>query len=231
MSAKREMRISVTALDEWWYYRTGLSYATGEHALSLEAFVRRLRRLDPPTPALRRGTLLHRHLETEGRDAEAAEFIRFDCDVEIERPAVREMRVLKEYRLSPSLTVTLSGRIDGLLGRTVVDYKGSSRAPSYASYDDISGAPVEGGAHPWQWRCYLDMLPDCDRHRFECFTMYDPRRGEHAWRVVRHERFTMERYQALGRDVARALSDYVEMLFGLERAGLVRLGPRGVVTD
>jgi len=63
-----------------------------------------------------------------------------------------ELPVTKEYNTGFG-KITLSGRVDKVLGSSVTDYKVSDKPPQLQMYQDSL-----------QWRAYLDML-DC--HRFE----------------------------------------------------------------
>ena len=213
--ARRKLRISATDLDGYEYYLHALKF-DGTPAMEMSDLISRLKRLDPETEAMRRGHLLHRYLETEGR--EAGEYFDFQCDVEMPRASAVEVPVTKRYDID-GIEVTLAGRCDAIRGHTVVDYKGSGRDPDYESY-----------LTAWQWRAYLAMLPECTDFAYECFTVYNPYKGSTVWRVVRYTQIPLQRYDGLEKDVEGAVRGYVSLLLFLEEQGHIRLGPRGVLS-
>ena len=84
-------------LDGWEYYKSS--------NLSHSEFLRRLRRMDPPSKAMHDGTMFHRYMETQGR--EFSHFFEWKCDVTMEKPTATEVPVTKKYEIGGRV-VTLS---------------------------------------------------------------------------------------------------------------------------
>ena len=136
--------ISVSNLE---LYRTWRA----DDELGLEWLLRRLRAEEPQTPAMAAGEALHKALEdsslgevSELRSGPYHFYVQCDCSIEL--PQARELRIEKDYD-----GLTVRGRVDGLIGRSVIDYK------TTASFD--ADRLLEG----YQWRFYLDLL---DAHVF-----------------------------------------------------------------
>jgi hypothetical protein len=119
--------------------------------MDFEALLTRLRGQEPPGPNMLAGRAFHKLLEnaTEGGEWFAAEQdgIRFDfaIDEEISLPKVRELKAERLFQ-TPSGPVTLVGKVDGLQGITIHDYKLTER------FD------AERYADSYQWRSYLLMF-------------------------------------------------------------------------
>ena len=212
------MRISVTDLDSWEFYKHGTKF-DGSPFLTLDDYVLRLRRMEHPSPAAATGRLVHEFLETLG-DTPHARFVSVKCDIALERPDAVEVPVTREWRVC-GIPVVLSGRVDAIVGRTVVDYKTSRRAPDYEA---LSGA--------WQWRAYLAMLPECDRFRYDCFQVADAQAGRvESVEIRKRESFELPRHSGIESEVEGQLSSYVDFLRHLAASrDDVVLGRRGVVS-
>ena len=139
----KHTRISVTDLDSYQYYLTS--------ELSLDDFLRRLRRQDPPTEAMAAGIAWHNVLELaqEGQSIGKIDMDGFSFHVKatasISLPPIRELKGEKVYWFG-DLGVTLVGVVDGMDGVTVIDHK-------------LTGRPdMERFASSWQWKAYLEMF-------------------------------------------------------------------------
>ena len=198
------MRISVTDVDSYQYYRNS--------NLSTEEFVRRLRRESPPTDALRLGTALHALLEdlTLGEpptfvyngphwyyEKEGFTFDFSQVEVTLEEPNLVEAKFEKVYDLGVLGEVTLVGKVDAIRGNQIIEYK-TTKQVDIDRYRDL-----------FQWKAYLDMLPDmqsCKWHIFRHRT-----KGSHCV-IQRHHTLTLYRYDELADDVRGLLYEYVEFI-------------------
>ena len=154
----------------------------------------------PETEAMRVGTALHKALELSSTgmfDVLSFGGYRFqiECDIEIPAMQVKEFRSSKRYG-----DLTVSGQCDGIVGRTVYDYKttGIFNAERY----------LDG----YQWRYYLDIF-GLDVFRWLVFGI-EPDRYQVGTYIVRDfHRLETGRYGALHEDCAALARDFQEFLF------------------
>ena len=149
--------------------------------------------LDRPTEAMLRGTAFHKALEhaQSGDDRDEITIdgftFHFQCDIDLELPAVREIRRSKDYG-----DVSVSGKVDALMGTSVYDHKTTSYFDS------------ERYLSKYQWRYYLDIF-EADRFTWNIFEMRDagdidnPR----TWSVVNFHQLEQYRYPSLEEDCKR----------------------------
>lgn len=165
----------------------------GDEEPSLEDLIRFLT-VDEPSPAMLAGTAFHKALELalDGEHATLeANGYKFRLDAgEIELPAIREMRAQGQYG---ALTVT--GQVDGLHGRTVIDHKTTARVYPERYLDGC------------QWKFYLDLF-DADVFRWYLFQIKEI--GEREYTVAAPQELTAYRYPGLHDDCARLASDYFD---------------------
>lgn len=137
------IRLSVSDLDAMLYWRDSDD--------DLETFLKQLRREEPPGPNMLASRAFHSLLENS---SEGGEFFaterdgwRFDfaIDQEIALPQIRELKAEMPFD-TPSGPVTLVGKVDGLQGITVHDYKLTERFDVERYMDSL------------QWRSYLAMF-------------------------------------------------------------------------
>jgi hypothetical protein len=137
------IRLSVTDLDGYLYW-------LDSEDMDLSEFVARLRGQQEPSPQMLAGRAFHKLLE----DATAGELSRcevegfefhFGLDHEMALPEIRELKGERVFS-TPSGPVTLVGKVDGLAGISVRDYKLTER------FD------AERYADSYQWRSYLTMF-------------------------------------------------------------------------
>ena len=116
------------------------------------------------------------------------------------------MPILRRFAIS-GIEVVLSGRVDALSGRTLVDYKSTSR-PN-----------VEMLLDSYQWRCYMMMLPDVERFLYEVFHL---QWGRLYHRMLDH--FTLEIYkcEAAEQQAIDYLHEYIDCLCELHSDGYLR---------
>ena len=138
------LRLSVTDLDQYLYWK-------GNEDMEFATLLMRLRGEEPPGHNMLAGRAFHKLLENanEGDEHFAAEQdgIRFDFAIEeeIALPVIRELKAERIIQ-TPSGPVTLVGKVDGLQGITVNDYKLTERFEA------------ERYADSYQWRSYLFMF-------------------------------------------------------------------------
>jgi hypothetical protein len=187
------MRLSVTDLDSYLYWK-------GSEDMDLDALLRRLRREEPPTPAMLAGTAFHSLLENADTcdlsNAEQDGFkFRFDLESAIALPQIKELKAehLVQTTAGP---VVLVGKVDGLRGSTIIDYKLTER------FD------AERYADSYQWRCYL-MIFRAQRFTYEVFQC---RHTDDAIVVSEHHPLTFYAYPGMEQDVLRELAGLAELV-------------------
>ena len=187
------IRLSVTHLDGYRYWRDN-------EDVPLNVLLARLRGDEPPTQAMLAGRAFHSFLEhaTIG-DVHVATVDGFEFDFaldqEIELPAVRELKAecLME---TPSGPVTLVGKVDGLHGTTVRDYKLTEQFNA------------EKYADSYQWRCYLSMF-ESQTFVYDVFqARYDGPRIV----IYDYHRMSFSAYPGMRADVQREVSALAEIV-------------------
>ena len=181
--------------------------------LGLEWLLRRLRGEEPQTPAMAAGEALHAALEhSESGDASQLAYgdYRFyiRCDAEIELPQARELKIEKRYG-----DLLVRGRVDGLIGRQVIDYKTTAQFDA----DRLLESP--------QWKFYLDML-DADDFLWKIFVMgpfadfSEAGRLLHTYQIYQVHELRQYRYQGLEDDCQQLAADFWGFARELDAAGL-----------
>lgn len=148
---------------------------------------------DEPSEAMLAGTAFHKAIElvSEGEHDElTANGYIFRVTGDIELPAVREMRAYGQYG---ELTVT--GQVDGIHGRLVIDHKTTSRfdADRY-----LAG---------YQWRFYLDVF-GADTFQWNVFEIADE--GHKTYSVKAPQVLKAYRYPGLHDDCAKLAGEYLD---------------------
>lgn len=199
--------VSVSNLElfRWW---------RASDDLGLEWLLRRLRGEEPQTVAQAAGEALHRALEScspgETSDLRSGAFrfyIRCDCEVEL--PQARELWIEKQYG-----DLVVRGRVDGLIGKQVIDYKTTS------AFD--ADRLMEG----YQWRFYLDML-GADTFLWQVFVMdafgdfAEADEGlVHCYEIYQMHELTQHRYEGLEADCRALAGEFWDFACELDRAGV-----------
>ncbi|TMN18497.1 hypothetical protein [Pseudoxanthomonas sp. X-1] len=149
---------------------------------------------DNPSEAMLAGTAFHKALEDaapgEYTEMEALghKFILPDCDLAL--PTIRELR---SYGMYGPLRVT--GQVDGLQGRRVIDHKTTSRFDAERYLDG------------YQWRYYLDLF-EADVFRWNVFVV---KRVDHqVYEVSPPQTLEAYRYPGMRQDCERLAADYYE---------------------
>lgn len=194
------MRLSVSDLDQYLYWRE-------EEDHPLETLLKRLRREEPPTEELLAGRAFDSFLEhaTEG-DYDVIEYdghrFMIDPKVVIERPTFAQLKGELEVKTDAG-PVTLVGKLDGIVGKTIRDYKLTGR------FD------AERYMESYQWRCYLLMF-NCQVFQYEIFvgkrTGQTKQDGHPIWTISEHHRMPLFSYRHLWHDVHAAVSDFASFL-------------------
>ena len=190
------LRVSASDIDSFRYYRES-------EGMDLTAFLDRMRRKEPPTPAMLAGAALHKALESaEPGDYGAlkADGYSFDiqADAEVDLPDIRERKSARDYIVG-DCAVTLVGKVDAIRGRRIDDHKFTAR------FD------AERFLSSYQWRIYLEI-----------FGAYEFRWNVFAGREVEPNRYVISaihplrtfRYPGMGEDVARELALFVDFIRG-----------------
>lgn len=188
------MRISVTDLDSFRYFQ--------ESDMTLDEFLARLRREEPPTQAMLAGRALHKALELLQGDfdvpvmeCDGHTFI-FDAEIEMTLPRVRELK--GEMQVStPYGMATLVGVVDGIDGLTVRDYKLTERFDAERYIDST------------QWRAYLTMFA-ADAFDYEVFIGREV--GDKRYAISDHQRLRVNRYAGMEDEVKRAVCEFAGFL-------------------
>ena len=153
----------------------------------------------PETEAMRVGTALHKVLElssagTFDKVCSDGYTFRFDCDIEIPAMQVKEFRSNKRYG-----DLTVSGQCDGIIGRTVYDYK----TTGFFSTDKY----LDG----YQWRYYLDIF-GLDVFRWLVFVIEPDRQDSCLYSVREFHQLEALRYSGLHTDCMALAKDFQDFL-------------------
>lgn len=190
------IRLSVSDVDQLGYY------LDHDH-MDMKELLARLRRQEPETEAMRIGTAFHAVLETApeegalGRASVDGWTFVFDLDDTLSLPAVRELKLEKEYDVDGE-KVVLVGKVDSILPPRVDDHKFTLGQFDTEKYVDA-----------YQWRMYLSMFA-CDTFRYNVFTGYADRKAFRTLIVDKYHPLTLYRYPGMEKDVMHVLTRYVQ---------------------
>lgn len=202
------MRISTSWLDSFLYWQQSEDAPVEELLKSLKSVEK--------TPKMLAGIALHKILENATPDAlfqssmDGFDF-RFELDAEIDLAPIRELKM--EYPLeTPWGVVTLVGRVDGINGQIVRDYKLTER------FD------AERYADSYQWRAYL-MMFGAKQFVYDVFSgriEAHPTGDETKVTVFGYDRMPLCAYPGMEQDVARVVGQLAEVIarYWPERAAL-----------
>ena len=146
------------------------------------------------TDKMRAGTAFHKameDLEEQEHNVLTVDGYRFDmlCDAQLALPVVSEFSVSRAYG-----DLLVSGRLDGLSGRVVTEFKTTEQFDADRYLDGL------------QWRFYLDMT-GADRFDWHVFEMSE--QGYKHYEVRRYHQLTQFRYNDLREDCEKAAADYL----------------------
>ena len=190
-------RLSVTDLDSFLYWQNS--------DMELEELLKRLRGEEPPNVKMASGKAFHKLLE-HAQDGEIFRTVvdgyefRFNIDEELMIAPIRELKAETVFQ-TPSGPVTLVGKVDGLYGQTIRDYKVTERFEA------------ERYADSYQWRCYLVMFGarhfvyDVFQARYEdCLGV------EQLVTIYDYHRLPFSAYPGIDADVQRKVAELAELV-------------------
>ena len=217
--------MSVTDIEGYRYYKNS-EWQTFDKYLS------QLLRLEPPTDAMEWGTKWHKYLQdmAMGKDVSGKPEVygeyEWQVEPELDQPDVVEMPVEKTYNVR-GREILVRGRVDAVVGNTVIDYKTTKKLDVDLYMDS------------YQWRAYLDMVPESNMFRYDVFVMSEPLKKKvvvegktittkDLYRVIRDYHYLeLSKYPELHNDVAHMIAEYDEFLLGLHGQGKINLSPEG----
>ncbi|HEX7113656.1 MAG TPA: hypothetical protein VF193_00855 [Steroidobacter sp.] len=186
------IRLSVTMLDSYLYWR--------ESEMELDELVARIKGEAEPTQEMLAGHAFHKLLE----HASAGEFtvsavdgfeFEFALDQEFALPEIRELKGEHVFE-TPVGPVTLVGKVDGLSGISVRDYKLTERFDAERYTDS------------YQWRSYLTMF-SAEVFIYDVFqARYDGPRVV----VYDYHQLRLHAYPAMAADVHREVCGLAEIV-------------------
>lgn len=147
---------------------------------------------DNPSPAMLAGTSFHKALELaepgsfDRLEANGMAFLMPDCAIAL--PDIRELRAERQYG-----PLTVSGQVDGLIGKTVIDHKTTSR---------FDAERYLGGV---QWRYYCEIF---EADTFEWIVWEIKETDPLVYRVSPPQVLRAYRYPGMHEDCARLAADY-----------------------
>lgn len=191
------LRVSATDIDALRFF---LNPPIPEMEIELDELLRRLRREEPPSPAMLAGTALHKALELASSGehkgfAVDGYLFSFEIDADLDLPAIREMKNTRDYFID-GCAVTLVGKVDGIHGKRVDDHKLTER------YD------AEKYMTSYQWRIYLEVF-GADEFRWNIFEGKESFEGSKNYLIRAVHSLHMHRYPGIGEDVERELHRFV----------------------
>ena len=189
------IRLSVTDLDQYLYWLS-------MEDVGSEWLIDRLTIFEP-SPAMAAGSAFHKLME-EIEQMESSLAVdhrsvvsdgvtytfKFQGDAEIIAPAIRELKIEKE--ISPG--VVLVGKIDGMDGGTVIDYKLTERLDA------------ERYADSYQWRAYLALF-EVNTFEYSVFEGSPDRGRTLDYTVYAHHRLRFYAYKGMREDVERLVQN------------------------
>ena len=222
------MRISPTAIDAW------LDLTEGR--LPLAAHIRRLKRQEPPTPAMERGTRFHAMLEEltkpfahpDDQDATVAKH-GFACEPDIDIPLVDANEMWATTRIAGH---TLNGRIDAKRGQTIIDWKTCSGW----TYPGVNKTDPRIDLFDFyrkkaQWKCYMVLDPAAVAFEYRFFQIYESRREGTPIQIKEAKTLRLNRYAGIEEEVIGLVTGYVDYLHRLQQQGHIRLNAKGVIPE
>lgn len=149
---------------------------------------------DDPSEAMQAGTAFHKAMEL-AQDGEHETFeadgYRFMLpDAELALPAIREMRAYGDYGV-----LTVTGQVDAIVGRTVIDHKTTGRFDPERYLDGC------------QWKFYLDLF-GADTFRWNIFVIKEIE--PQVYRVSEPQVLVAYRYPELRADCEVLAADYLD---------------------
>lgn len=186
------MLARVSNIEAYRQWKNWTPLFDGQDEPTIEDLVRFIT-VDEPSAAMMAGTAFHKAIEHAGpgdHDAFEADGYRFILpDAELTLPDVREMRAYGTYG---DLTVT--GQVDAVEGRIVVDHKTTSK------FDP------ERYLNGCQWKFYLDLF-GADEFRWNIFVIKELE--EKVYSVAAPQVLKAYRYPEMQDNCAALAADYL----------------------
>lgn len=189
------IKLNVTDLENYRYWKAN-------EDSTLEDLLKEFAPDKEETEPMKRGSAFHSLLENcpaeaatlEGAEVDGYYFV-FDVEAAIEIPTVRELKGSYVFN-TPSGLVQVVGKVDGLNGVSVHDYKLTERFDAERYLDSL------------QWRAYL-MMFNARRFIYDVFVY-----GENKGRLVVREyhRLPFYAYPDMWKDVDRAVCELAEIV-------------------
>lgn len=202
-------RMSVSDLEacRWWGMTDGVN---------TRALLDRLNTPVEPTPEMLLGTKVHWLMEAIGkgpddgitfirrydpngrRHIDLIDGTREEDELQILKPDAVELPIYQEFEVDGE-PLLVSSRVDAIAGRTVVDYKVTTKALAMRWYDS------------WQWRLYLMLVPDAIRFRYQALRVKEDETGS-VITIQDAAGFEIDRPARLEEDTLAAITPYVRWL-------------------
>ena len=185
--------ISVSDLDTYRWWRE-------QEDLDLAWLLKRFRREEPQTEAMKAGEALHKWLESPYTcETIFTGDYRFDvnCEIAIQYPKAMELSIQQRYG-----DLLVRGRIDASAGHTITDYKTTERFEP----DRL----LEG----FQWRYYLDMT-GCSKFIWQVFVMKEfgadqLRDTQHCYTIYDTHKLVQVRYPGMHEECLMLAEDFLD---------------------
>ena len=205
----RKVVLHVTDVDSYLWDRRN-------DCLDAEKWARKLSDVgDDGTPQMRRGIKFAEEMEEFQKTGEWPRhpIHRFTCDAGVPRCDRTEYRLRQQICEVGNDRILLSGKVDGLCGDVVVDWKTTEKQVDWEKYADA-----------FQWRAYLSLVPFAKEFRYHVFRVRRSRQFVGRYDVVEHQVMAgLRRYRGLLQDVITPAVQFYHFLSDLERAGKVRM--------
>lgn len=208
----RTIRVSVTAIDSWQYWKD-------HESSSFSDLLAQLRGETQQTEAMRKGSAFHKALETatEGKaeylEADGYRFF-VEPHIDLTLPALRELKLEQVFSVTSGTSIELVGKVDAIYGNTVEDHKTTGKSGSELA--DWMESQMGG----FQWRHYLNMA-NADTFKWNCFVLSDTfaqpidAGGMIVYSVKDFQPFSQHRYPGIEQDCTEKMREFVSSL-GLE---------------
>ena len=199
------------------YSKLGLFHYYEQTGLTLNDFLNKYLRLEPPSEPMRVGIAFHEQLESMITGEPTTSPYRFEqTSMEIPKPDVVEIPLQREVEVK-GLKFLFTGRADAIRGHTIYDWKTGFYQIDLEKYFDS-----------YQWRSYLFMNSKARHFRYDCFQLHRPRNTAGTFTLKEHRIVIFHRYRKLEEDVYQELSRYLYFMRELEKQGLFIITPKAV---
>lgn len=191
------IRLSVTDLDQYLTWLNPPEYMADE-CEGPEWLINRLTVFEP-SPAMQAGSAFHAALELLSNSCsllvhDAYKF-KLECEAELTLPSQRELKIERE--VLPG--IVLVGKIDGLDGNVIRDYKLTTKLDAERYFDSM------------QWRAYL-MLFETNAFDYCIFEGSPDREREFDYTIRAYHSLRFYRYPSMDNDVKDCASGLAKFI-------------------